>query len=138
MTDNEKRIAIAKWCGWKHEIATHANPIERDGMRLPNSFAAWDIKQHCFWHPDREGVFADCPDYLGDLNAIHEAEKKLSTDGFEASEWATYQEFLWNDVNKGIPFQNERVFDTEYMKNFIHSPAKNRADALLKTLGFNP
>jgi len=78
MTDDEMRIAIAEYCGWKHTLATQQFPIVRHGMRLPNTFGP-DIE--AFWHPNIEGVYASPPDYLNDLNAMHEAEKTLKPKG---------------------------------------------------------
>lgn len=60
MTSEQKRIAIAEACGWKSRLV----PRE-EGY----GYATW-------WeHPTQKGGI---PDYLNDLNAMHEAEKVLT------------------------------------------------------------
>jgi hypothetical protein len=63
MTDQQQRIAIAEACGWT-EIS------ERCMWGLPKG--AFDTgKEDCLKH---------LPDYLNDLNAMHEAEKVLAAE----------------------------------------------------------
>ena len=61
MTPEAQRIAIAEACGWKIETHTYRAGcwISPEGKTSCRSILA-------------------LPDYLGDLNAIHEAEKKLT------------------------------------------------------------
>ena len=66
--------AIAECCGWKHRLATHQNPVERHGMRLPNYFGD-DVE--AFWRDDIDGVFGSPPNYFGSLDACREFEEKL-------------------------------------------------------------
>ena len=58
MNKEQQRIAIAEACGWKWERLwtgeLHGKPI------------------------GEQGPFCELPDYLNDLNAMHEAEKTLS------------------------------------------------------------
>lgn len=54
MTPEQQRIKIAETCGWKIAI---------------NS-PSWS-----YYRPDGKGWNGDLPDYLNDLNAMHEAEK---------------------------------------------------------------
>jgi hypothetical protein len=56
MTDQQQRIAIAEACGW------HCN-----------QFGLWGIDF-------ADGVSGSPPDYLNDLNAMHEAEKVLTAE----------------------------------------------------------
>jgi hypothetical protein len=65
-TDREKRIAIAEACGWRRAIGRHPKSnnivtVWTDGKR------GWD-----------HNILP--PDYLNDLNAMHEAEKILTAD----------------------------------------------------------
>lgn len=65
MSPREKQIAIAKVCGWQvitdsagtHNIPPNTSIVEFMGMGEP---------------------LLDLPDYLNDLNAMHEAEKVLT------------------------------------------------------------
>lgn len=54
MTPEAQRIAIAEACGWKE-----------------GTTGLWQ-------DPAKSGYYA-CPDYLNDLNAMHEAEKAMTT-----------------------------------------------------------
>lgn len=63
MTNEEQRIAIAEACGWKFN---YGMPQTGTDNRL------YDMHGSCY-----HGV----PDYLNDLNAMHEAEKTLYAKG---------------------------------------------------------
>lgn len=63
MKPEAQRIAIAEACGW-----------QQDGPR-GNRWIAPDGHIHEIW-----GSGLACPDYLNDLNAMHEAEKMLTDD----------------------------------------------------------
>ncbi len=66
------------------------------------------------WHP--------LPDYLNDLNAMHDAEKVLTVDQFEQYRW-----ILW-DICKQV-----RVKD--WYRCYLSSTAAQRAEAFLRTIG---
>lgn len=63
LTDEEMRIAIAEACGWKPY-----KPITHDG---------WPLLMTPPKKPNKEGWLEPIPDYLNDLNAIHEAIMSL-------------------------------------------------------------
>jgi hypothetical protein len=94
MTEQEINAAIAEACGWA-EIKRRAT-----GIRL-----------------NELGYRSDCeqiPNYVGDLNAMHEAEKGLEDPD-------CYEEWL-ADVCGG----------TSYL---FHATARQRAQAFLRTIG---
>jgi hypothetical protein len=65
MTKEQQRIAIAKACGWnsKSDFQINAN-----------------LRYHATWvESENRGFFI--PDYLNDLNAMHEAENSLLSTG---------------------------------------------------------
>jgi hypothetical protein len=64
----------------------------------------------------------DAPDYLNNLNAMHEAEKMLTADQFEQYRW-----ILW-DICKQV-----RVKD--WYRCYLSSTAAQRAEAFLRTIG---
>ena len=74
----------------------------------------------------------DCrlvPDYLNDLNAVHEAEKTLD-DGVL---WRGYLNQLWEVV---CPERNQmNGLDAATGLLLVHATAAQRAEAFLKTLG---
>lgn len=56
--------------GWLTRIATHANPVEQGGYRLPNYFGP-DIK--AWWHPSHEvhkGVYVTPPPFADSADAV--------------------------------------------------------------------
>ena len=69
MTDEQKRIKVAESCGWKC--------YNDNGM-------GWKVEHQSgvpmFQHLSLSHAVAHLPDYLNDLNAMHEAEKLLWED----------------------------------------------------------
>lgn len=97
MNDNEINIAIAEACGWKPD------------------------KRGLGWLSPR-GYYAPEPDYLTDLNAMHEAEKILAEKGVNA--WWGYVGHI--NRNNPTPFGSETA---------VQATARQRAEAFLRTLG---
>lgn len=95
MTSESQLIAIAEVCGWWHGVATNELPVERDGMRLPNTFGP---PVEAWWKDDVKGVYGSPPDYLKDLNAIHDAEKLITDE-----EWPKYRDLLHEMAFKATP-----------------------------------
>ncbi len=93
MNEKEQRVAIATACGWCN-IGLYDDPME--GIKVSTNSAM-------------------IPDYLNDLNAMHEAEKFLSD-----SDKSAY----WHQLN-------EQVQGT---LNIAFATAAQRAEAFLKTL----
>jgi hypothetical protein len=100
MNKASQRIAIAKACGWKTHVGFWFNE-ELDKTRPKSD----------------DGIRIEPPDYLNDLNAMHEAESVLFKD-----------EFLW------MKYRDE--LHKFYYTNDTFSPtASQRAEAFLRTLG---
>lgn len=110
MKPEEQRIAIAEYCGFHH---CHISSI-------PNRYFNWAHRNDSLWtdwkRNDQEGVACpthDLPDYLNDLNAMHEAEKLFT--------------------------QNERSAEYVHHLNSMcciwHATAAQKAKAFLLTLG---
>ena len=103
MKEEAQRIAIAEACGWR--------PDSR-GL-------GWLSPQGCY---DPE------PDYLNDLNAMHEAEKVLSPANQPArgeSQWSEYLGWL------GFCGENK----TREVYGCVTATAAQRAEAFLRTIG---
>jgi len=94
MNDSEMQIAIAEACGWK------LHPKNDYIVIPPNS-------------PNSVQPRHTLPDYLNDLNAMHEAEKSL----LETEDWICYHDEL-----------RDMIFPV------WHATARQRAEAFLKTL----
>lgn len=95
MTPEAQRIAIAEACGWKPDYYDEDSGNRTDVWKNPRGFI------QCL------------PDYLNDLNAMHEAEKTL-----KAIQWDAYCDWLGGSL-----------YDC------AHASAASRADALLRTIG---
>ena len=110
MTPEQQRIAIAEACGWKP-----------DGEKLSSGVVLWNKRTWINLKPYGDGYLCDqrVPDYLNDLNAMHEVEKLLvGTQRLDYIEWLGY-------------------CDDDYaakLFRFIHATAKQRAEAFLKTI----
>jgi len=97
MTPEQQRVAIAEACGWK------------TGYR------------------DAVSSVTALPDYLNDLNAMHEAEKVLGI-----LERGTYQNILGSACG-GIREDDGGHFVSH--RESIHATASQRAEAFLRTIG---
>ena len=113
MTHNEQRIAIAKVCGWTAE--QDSNGWWRARHKLTGNAVE-------LWLSERNVWSVGIPDYLGDLNAMHEAEQVLFCDKWK---WLAYV----NNLNEMPSLQDE------WLCVSIHATAPQRAQAFLRTLG---
>ena len=105
MTPDEQRIEIAQACGWKY------------------------IKSKKRWNNPNGGhdYFSDLPDYINDLNAMHEAKQEIWR-----KEWGhryTFNDYL-AEIIKGRPV-NRNEWNAETL---IDATADQEAEAFLKTL----
>ena len=124
MTPEEKRIAIAETCGWKGvrsdwdaALRVYGNPsTSLIGTPPCNQTEGWD-KRDSFW---------TLPDYLNDLNAMHEAEKVLLVGTPKQIIHATNKYTNWLCRILGC-------LDTALFQ-FAHATAAQRADAFIATL----
>ena len=99
MTPEQQRIAIAEACGKWHSGWPHEYMSQADRLR-------------------------HIPDYLNDLNAMHEAEKVLGAC------WPTYCEHLLEIVEP-----EPRTLEICHRWNLLHATATQRAEAFLRTIG---
>jgi len=96
MNEHKQRIAIAEACGWKH---VGKYPYV---WRTKEDIPAWE---------------SEVPDYLNDLNAMHEAEKSLQA------------------LHKSRAFcENVNVICMRAGIHPVHASASQRAEAFLRTL----
>jgi len=113
MKPEAQRIAIAKACGWT-DIRPNAyyGPVGR--------------------HPEeqREGERDDLPDYLNDLNAMHEVFLTLPT-GSHITFGRHLQEVCGEGLVGYVPSYPE---DFAGLTRIAHATSAQRAEAFLKTL----
>lgn len=101
MTEQEMRIAIAEACGWK-----------RKGYKM------WTNPADLSWE-----YASGLPDYLNDLNAMHEAEKVLDQ----------------NQKNRYLNILHEICLPEDYDEldddfGWCTATARQRAEAFMETL----
>ena len=119
MTPEKQRIAIAEACGWKWYVA------ERVGerfLRPPDYQPPFHTIRLANGSEPQSDEDLHCPDYLNDLNAMHEAEKTLK---FE--QIVFYANELLSLTKTYAP--------EEHLYALCHATAAQRAEAFLKTLG---
>ena len=102
----QQRIAIAEACGWNPPPEEIGNQTHGGGKFMSSE----------------EWRQAHLPDYLNDLNAMHDAEKQLL-----ATQFKRYHGVLVARVIGWSAYENEHVA--------IHATAAQRAEAFLRTVG---
>ena len=115
MTEEAQRIAIAEACGWIREYS--------DIPTWDTSLKSYKpVRTMLFMRKEKGFRAENLPDYLNDLNAMHEAEKILSD-------------------NNQMKFRGELVDMMRPKYGFesacllaIHATAAQRAEAFLRTL----
>jgi len=111
MNAEKQRIAIAEACGWTAH--NHPDNIQR--------FESWASKSRWWVDPSGMEQFAhNIPDYLNDLNAMHEVERTLTP-----KQWIVYVV----NLNNGFT-----TFDIEDVGGRVFTPAHQRAEAFLRTV----
>ncbi len=110
MSPEAQRIAIAEACGLK--------PVQSDDR-------FWDFESKKVGAISREALMALVPDYLNDLNAMHEAEKVLTSPQRDE-----YRDFIAEHYRQAVGY----TWD-DGSAAAIHAPAAQRAEAFLRTLG---
>jgi hypothetical protein len=100
MKPEEQRIAIAEACGWTE---VDWNGVYQDWLGVP---------------PNEERDRHPIPDYLNDLNAMHEAVETLR--GKDGPQWFDFQRTLMIQCGSWM--------------NCIQASAAQRAEAFLRTL----
>jgi hypothetical protein len=118
MTPQKQRIAIAEACGWK--------------------ISNLSVGRYCWSHPRlcaiggpsvlAQGDPVGLPDYLNDLNAMHQVEKVI----VPSSEY-TLSSYMFELSKIVLPAgMTRRGLISEYI---FHATAAQRAEAFLKTIG---
>jgi len=111
MTDEQINAAIAEACGWKLQ----GSPEHQKAT------IGWEFGYQFVIMPTGEVISRNSiPNYCTDLNAMHEAEKLVTSD--------------WN-----LTYSNQlaRITDAHYSDDpcFFCATARQRAEAFLRTLG---
>lgn len=113
MSPEAQRIAIAEACGWK-------GPNSDEVKERTKNWVTRDTQDHFISPVGVSCGKAALPDYLNDLNAMHEAAKSL--DGYMMLKYASELLALTGGAGTGGSFSN------------IHASAAQRAEAFLKAI----
>jgi hypothetical protein len=131
MTPEAQRIAIAETCGYEWWVFRDART--EPFYQIIISSQNWMERQggkRC-QRPSGKLDLSGLPDYLNDLNAMHEAEGVLDSDAGRFNQWCKYWEILET-------ITGSRTFDKDIAddcKGMIHATAAQRAEAFLRTIG---
>lgn len=124
MDRNAQRIAIAEACGWKkvHWYSDNAGPDILSGDPPPT-------------YKKRHKYDSAVPDYLDDLNAMHQVEMVLNRE-----ERRTYCAYLCASINEQATWMDwwSDITDTDKLDAVFaaaNATAAQRAEAFLKTIG---
>lgn len=109
MTLEEQRIALAEWAGWGYSPDANSS-IKHEAIM------AWYRPGNSPWQLEQ------LPDYLNDLNAVHELEEKLSDE-----QTSIYSSYLLQN-------KSDRPGRGAIFWGMAHATAAQRCEALLKTL----
>jgi hypothetical protein len=109
MTPEQQRIAIAEACGW----TWHG---DASWPKHPSNF---------YWKKGRLN-YQILPNYLNDLNAMHEAEKVLTK-----ANWGGYAAELYKITDA----HNHGMSPNHHWLVVAFSTAAQRAEAFLRTIG---
>lgn len=110
MTPEEQRIAIAEACGWKINSTDSGEALRDPQGRIVNA-----------WYNESWRL----PDYLNDLNAMHEAEKVLFEINYKDSLNINYWNKIWDICGDSFG----------HITTVAHASASRRAEAFLRTIG---
>jgi hypothetical protein len=115
MNPEAQRMAIATACGYW--------------------WGADDDSPEKYWHHPAGGSAKYPPDYLNDLNAMHEAFRVFDNHApLSRHEW--WQRYFGQlSVTLGIPFDFMPQFTTEDAIKYHNATAAQRAEAFLRTIG---
>jgi len=117
MTPEEQRIAIAKACGWCNILINTDDEWHFLSTReLQEMNGVGCAGRNCILFPD--GHFHPLPDYINDLNAMHEAENTLNSEAH-----SRFREHVW------------AVTHSHDGREYLSATAAQRAEAFLRTIG---
>lgn len=127
MTPEAQRIAIATACGWQ---CVHLESYS-DGS------GNFDYGPRGM--PPKHNLRRELPDYLSDLNAMHEAEKVLTEVQqvrfvFELLRWRWVGDCLWSDKYEGWS-EELKKFPLRWYVATTTATAAQRAEAFLRVIG---
>lgn len=127
MTNEEQRIEIAQACGWKAE--------KRKRYAGMDNVLGWGLNSHLsLGSAERKFVMSpeEFPDYLHDLNAMHEAEGQLERLGHNQPSLAYEYDQKWLPIVTEAWDRDTGLLNTWKL---FRATAAQRAEAFLRSVG---
>jgi hypothetical protein len=124
MNTDKQRIAIAQACGWKDIKDTNHEDVDIESRSIVYWSGLTGVPPEFIHYENRIKI----PDYLNDLNAMHEAEKTLTPEYQPAK-----GESQWSDYLGWLGFCGENK--TREVYECVTASAAQRAEAFLRTIG---
>jgi hypothetical protein len=113
MNDEQINIAIAEACGWT-DISQYTQAVD-----------GW------YGYEPENGPHSQIHDYCNDLNAMHEAENKLTP--FQRIKHGHFLQEILNEAVVG--FVSNYESELKSLSRVASATARQRAEILLRTLG---
>jgi hypothetical protein len=139
MNEQSQRIAIATFCGWqaielrdsiksgKKDWLSGLNPKPDEIVKVIDAESGEERAPN-----ESDYGYETLPDYLHDLNAMHEAEKMLN--GEQWNNYGRLVDYFSRSRTSRLPWKEmnpSRVIDA-YL---IHAEAEHRAGAFVRAIG---
>lgn len=119
MSPQEQRIAIAEVVGWMAIVHHPEQRLSESGYKMKGGL----------WGTSPERTLKEVPNYLSDLNAMHEAVNKLKPDKMD--EFCNC--LIYDVVRRYAVDTDGTVKDAGF--SVINATAAQRAEAFLRTVG---
>jgi hypothetical protein len=147
MNEEKQRIKIAEACGWRFnkiskficgETYEVISPDLKksygwcETYRTKHSRSGMDVENFPYQTIEQVLIHASIPDYLNDLNAMHEAEKVLSDEQYMSFGKAHFEDFSYYGHCGRIAYRNTP--EESGRVRYLSLTAAQRAEAFLKTL----
>ncbi len=130
MSPEKQRIAIAEVCGWNIVQTVPGGDLLGQWEAAHNYDAEVDMADGAHGSTATKAMDkAGTPDFLNDLNAMHEAEKVL-----DFSQQATFLSELASVLGETISFADGARGKADFFI-MVHATPAQRAEAFLKTIG---
>lgn len=126
MTPEQQRVAIAEACGW-----TRSEQHDYDAWA--DYPATQDCRQRFWTNEGRLREQRKLPDYVNDLNAMHDAVQRLRQQ-VNQFQWLHYQKNLFRVVWGRDALSDDRTSNA-ITWDVIEATAPQRSEAFLRTIG---
>lgn len=126
----DQQKAIAEICGWRNIVAGINHDPDSDEFQFLSGYAPWRNIPDWVGNKTVDSFLDRVPDYVNDLNAMHEAEKLFAND---SDRRVVYMLHL-KEVVLTPHVARQNGLDNACPFRVAHATAAQRAEAFLRTL----